>query len=134
MKIKITEGQAKRLKLISENTDELSRFIYLCDVKVQEINKIYNKVSFITIAEILNHEVNMVEINTVLDKIEHDVLRSNNKAYASIKHLPEEGLDEKIDKAYEKVNSKLTPLQIVVLDLEKLQLAARQHDLTKPFK
>jgi hypothetical protein len=132
-KIKITESQAKRLKLINENADELARFEHFCKIKVDEINKVYTKVTNISVAEILNHEVNMVEINNILEKIDNELYIGNKKAYESINNLPESDLDVRIDKAYDKVHNKLTPLQIIVLDLEKLQLAAEQHDLTGPF-
>jgi hypothetical protein len=75
----------------------------------------------------------METINDVLNKIESEVMRANKRAYAYIANLPEEDLDVRIDKAHDIVMDKLTPLQLITMDLEKLQLSTQQHDLTRPF-
>ena len=133
-KIKITEAQAKRLKLISENTDELARFEYYCNIKAEEVNKLYTKITYITIAEILNDEVNMEDLNDVLNGLEREVSQASKKAYDYIEHLSDEDLDDRVRKAEDKVMDKLTSLQLVTMDLEKVQLSAQQHNLTKPFR
>lgn len=133
MKIKITENQAKRLKLINENTDTLSQFEQFCKSKVQELNNLYTKVTNLSIYEILHKEVNMGEIYKMLDKIENDLMLADKKTYDYINTLPEADLDVRIDKSHDMVTNRLTPLQIIVMDLEKLQSSTEEHSLTKPF-
>lgn len=134
MKIKITESQAKRFKLLNENADPLSQFEKLCSIKIQEINKLYNRVTALSIYEILHKEMDMASIYSLLDKIENDLQMGDRDAYAYIKNRPEEDLDLRIDKAHDNVMNRLTPLQLIVMDLEKLQLSTEEHDLTKAFK
>lgn len=134
MKIKITEEQAKRFKLISEDTNPLSQFEQFCATKVQDVNKLYSKVISTSVNEILNGEVNLKDINNILDKIEGDVHTGYKRSYNYINSLPDEDLDVRIDRASDSVMSKLTVLQLLVMDLEKLQLSGQQHSITRLFK
>lgn len=134
MKIKITENQAKRLKLISEDSNPLSQFEHFCAVKVQEVNKLYGKIINITIAEIAQNEVSMKAINGVLDKIDQEIHVGNKRTYDYINNLPDEDLDLRIDRASSSVMDKLTPLQLISMDLEKLQEAIQERNLLAPFK
>ena len=132
-RIKITEGQAKRLKLISENTDPLSSYEHFCKIKAQEVNRIYSRVIGITIAEIINNEVNISELNEMLNKIESEVSIGYRRAYHYIKNMPEADLDLRIDNASDIVMHKLTPLHSMVMDLEKLQDSSLESKVTKSF-
>jgi hypothetical protein len=132
-KIKITEGQAKRLKLITENIDPLTEFEQLCKQKAEEVNKLYTHVTGFSIIEILTNQIDMAEISNRLDRIENEVSLGDRKAYAYINGLSEEDLDVRIDRAHDLVTDKLTPLQIITMDLEKLQLTSEEHNLTKAF-
>lgn len=132
-KIIITEDQAKRLNLINEDINPLSQYEQFCKVRVEEVNKLYSRVTSISIGEILNNDVNMEQMNGLLDKIENDMRAGNKRAYDYINNLPESDLDIRIDRAYDTVNDKLTALQLIVMDLEKLQLSTEQHNLLKSF-
>ena len=133
MKIKITENQALRLKLLSEEINPLTQFEYLCRVKLGEVNKWYTKISSISIGELLNNEVDMSHINSLLNKIEDEIRSGNRKAYAFIEHEQEEDLDLRIDNAESSVMDKLTVLQLISMDLEKLQISSEEHGFTNRF-
>ena len=132
-KIKITEAQAKRLKLISENSDELARFEHYCTLKAEDVNKFYVRISHITIAEILNNEVNMENITSMLNALEREISQASKKAYDYVEQLSDDELYDRVRKAEDKVMDKLTSLQLVTMDLEKVQLLVKEHNLTKPF-
>jgi hypothetical protein len=132
-RIKITEGQAKRLKLISENTDPLSSYEHFCKIKAQEVNRLYTRIINITIAEIISNEVNIDKLNEMLNKIESEVRIGSRRAYQYIKNMPEADLDLRIDNAEDMVTDKLTPLQLLTMDLEKLQNSIQESRLTKSF-
>jgi hypothetical protein len=134
MKIKITEGQAKRLGLINENADPLVQYEQYCSQLVPVVEKMYQQVINITVDDLLNKRVNMEELNKKLDSIESAISDGSRKAYAFINNSPEEDLDVRIDKAHDLVMDKLTPLQLVTMDLERLQNSSEMHRLTEPFK
>jgi hypothetical protein len=133
MKIKLTESQAKRLKLINENYDEISRFEEFCETKVKLVDKYYVRVSFITIAEILNKEVNFEVINEELNAIEREISQASEIANDYVESLSEE-LFYRVRNAEHKVMDKLTSLQLITMDLETLQSTINKHNLSKPFK
>jgi hypothetical protein len=134
MKIKITEIQAKRLNLISEDIDQVLSFEQFCKTKLAEVNKWYVKIAGISIEEILHNEVNMEKINDYLNKIESDIRTENRKAYNYINNLPEDDLDIRIDRAEDTVLGKLTSLQLITMDLEKLQLSLESNKIKDMFK
>ena len=47
--------------------------------------------------------------------------------------MPESDLDIRIDKAHDLVNDRLTPLQLITMDLERLQSANTSHNYVKAF-
>lgn len=134
MKIKITEEQAKRLKLINEDINPLTQFEGFCKVKIQEVDKLYLQITSLSIYEILHNQFSMSELNKKIELIEEEVGRGNRRAYQYIHNLPDEDLDIRIDRATEAVNDKLTALQLITMDLEKLQLSTEQHNIMAPFK
>ena len=133
MKIKITEAQAKRIGLINENIDPLSQYEDYCKKMVEKVNAIYRQVINITVDDLIHDTVNMEEINKQLDAIESAISDGSRKAYAYIENLPEEDLDIRIDRAQDLVNDRLTPLQLIVMDLEKLQMVSNDHNYAKAF-
>ena len=63
MRVKITEKQLKRIKeQLTEQVDKVVEFEQFCKDKVQEVNKIYSKVIGLSVAEIINNEVNISKI------------------------------------------------------------------------
>ena len=133
MKIKITEVQAKRLGLISENADPLAQYEQYCQRMVEKVNDLYRQVINISIDDIIHNRVNMEEINKQLEAIDTVIHDGSRRAYAYIENLPEADLDIRIDKAQDLVNDRLTPLQLIVMDLEKLQMVSNDHNYTKVF-
>lgn len=132
-RIKITEAQAKRLNLISENTDPISSFEHFCRIKAQEVDRLYSKLTVMSIGEIINNEVNVAKLTEMLDKIESEVRAGSRMSYQHIKNMPEDNSDLRIDDAEDLVMDKLTPLQLFVMDLERLQNSIDDSRLTTSF-
>jgi len=134
MKIKITEGQANRLKLINEDVSVIAKFEEFCNAKVKELNALYINIGMISIVEILNNEISLAKISKRLDAIDSALMDGDRRAYSVITDANEgENLDIRIDNAHHLVSQKLRPLQMIVLDLEKLQELSNEHELNKPF-
>lgn len=133
MKVRITESQAKRLNFINEDTDMVSQFEQYCKVKVQELNNIYVKVSNLTIIDIFENSVNFGELYNYVSNIENKLLEAEKRTYDYINNLPENDLDIRIDNAYSSVGDKLTSIQLIIMDLEKLQNLNAEHKLKDSF-
>ena len=134
-KIKITEEQAKRLKLIDEGIDPLTQFEEFAKARVNEINLLYGKVINLTTAEVINHEIDMTEIWKHLSNIGTALHAKNKIAYNFIVNSPEsDELDARIDIAYDSVSNKLTALELIVTNLETLQDEAEEHKLSSVFQ
>ena len=133
MKIKITEEQANRLKLLKEDLNPLITFEQFCKMKTDEINKMYTRVSNIVVAEILNGEINIEQIVTWMDSLELELGRRNSTAYDYIENLPEEDLDVRIDRAKSRLDDKIASLSLIVSPLEKLDDLVKEHNLTIVF-
>lgn len=133
MKIKITEGQATRLKLINEDVNMVAKFEEFCNAKIQEINNLFVSVSNISVIEIIGNEIGLSKIYKRLNIIENKVMLAERETYASIDEASEENLDLRIDRAYDSVTAKLSSLQLIVMELEKLQELSNEHNLKKSF-
>jgi hypothetical protein len=133
MKIKITEQQAKRLGFINENVDVLTQFEQLCRAKSQEMDKLYMKLTDLSVAEILNGEISFEEMESYVRNIEGKLMDANRKAYSYIENLPEEDLDLRIDNAFDKANGKISSIQLIIYGLRDLQNSSEEHNLTKDF-
>ena len=133
MKIKISEAQAKRLKLVNENVDVIGQFEHLCQTTIQEVNKIYLKVINIAVSDILDGQVKIQDIYQYVDRIENKILDADKKAYAYIAQLPEADLDLRIDNAASSVTDKITALQLIIMGLEKIEQTATEHNLKQSF-
>jgi diphthamide synthase (EF-2-diphthine--ammonia ligase) len=133
MKIKITEQQAKRLRILNEDIDVLSQFEQLCIAKSQEVDKLYMKLTDLSVAEILNGEVSLEQMETYVRNIERKLMDANRKAYSYIENLPEEDLDLRIDNAFDKANGKISSIQLIIYGLRDLQDSSKEHKLTKDF-
>lgn len=70
MKIILTEKQLGLLKLITENEDVINQFTNKINMINNTLNKLYTDINFISIAELLNGEVNISNFNDRLDNIE----------------------------------------------------------------
>jgi hypothetical protein len=134
MKIKITEQQAKRLRIINEDIDVLSQFEQLCRVNSQEMDKLYMKLSDLSVAEILNNEVSFEEMESYVRNIEAKLMDANRKAYSYIENLPDENLDLRIDNAFDKANGKISSIQLIIYGLKDLQNSSEEHNLIKDFE
>ena len=67
MKIILTESQVKLLTLIKENEDVLNQFNSKINTLTNSLNKFYTNINFISLAELLNGEV---DVKSLISKIE----------------------------------------------------------------
>ena len=80
MRVKITEKQLRRIKeQLTEQVDKVTEFEQLCKEKAQEVNRIYSKVSNITVLEIINNEVNIKKILDYVWNLEYKVIWDKKK-------------------------------------------------------
>lgn len=134
MKIKITEQQALRLKLVTEqDVNPLVQYEHFSEKMVGTVNKMYQQVSNIVLDDILNSRVNIEEINKALYSIEKAMHDGSQKAYNYINQLPESDLDIRIDNAYSRVMDKVNSLQLVTLDLQTIQETSLKHKIPNAF-
>lgn len=136
-KIKITEDQAKRLKLINENTEPVIKFETFCEKLNAEIDKLYLNVTNLSVSDILSNNPNINTLQGILNNYDDYLYSNKMKAQNFINSLPEDqlhSLDLRIDNVNSKVSNKISSLSIILSDLEKLQTANETHDLSGQFK
>jgi hypothetical protein len=134
MKLRITESQLAKIKTqLNEDVDMVAQFEQFCKGKIQEVNKIYMRVSGLSVAEVVNHEVNISDLYNYLSKMENNVMDAKDKAYSYIANLPEADLDLRLDKAYDSVEDKISSLNLILNVLDDLQGVSEEHKLAKSF-
>jgi DNA polymerase II small subunit/DNA polymerase delta subunit B len=136
MKIRITESQFKKIKLIKESEDQLAKFKEFCTSKAHEIDDIYSKILFETVDDILKFTLNFKEINKRVYKIENEVYQAEKNMLAMYNKGMIQGDDTEmiIGDIAEFVNDKTTSLTLILNKLEELQDYEEEHRLTTQFK
>ena len=125
MKIKITENQYSRIRLVLEQDDYMKTYKNFCNQKMEEVNKIYSKLVNTSIAEIISGEVNIEQIKELVDKIESSVYnaaKNMRKLWDNqVIGADDENFDLVISEIEDSVLDKINPLSVVLYSLEKVQ-------------
>jgi hypothetical protein len=138
MRVKITEKQLKRIKeQLTEQVDKVFEFEQFCKDKVQEVNRIYSKVIGLSVAEIINKEVNISKIVNYVWELENTIIWGKKKeAENYIETLSDEeaeNLDLRIDNAYSFIVKKIDSLNQILEELDDLQKESEDNELLKSF-
>ena len=138
MRVKITEKQLKRIKeQLTEQVDKVFEFEQFCKDKVQEVNRIYSKVIGLSVAEIINNEVNISKIVNYVWELENTLIWGKKKeAENYIETLSDEeaeNLDLRIDNAYSFIVKKIDSLNLILEELDDLQKESEDNELLKSF-
>jgi len=127
MKIIITESQLKMLMLIKESEDKTNTYIAKLNDIAKILNNIYSKVSFITIAEMLNRETDIKPIYDMVNNLEkqnsalrHEINVFFNSFDEDTYFAKWEKISENIDELYYKNVAKITVLTTIVNSLDNI--------------
>ena len=134
MKIKITENQYSKIRLILEQEEYLTQFKNFCNQKTQEVNELYTKVINASIADIVFGNINVTGLLKNLEKIENDI----DVARRNIENLWNQGLianDDDFDlviwEIADSVTNKINPLESIFNGLVEIQ--ANTKGITSQF-
>ena len=138
MRVKITEKQLKRIKeQLTEQVDKVVEFEQFCKDKVQEVNKIYSKVIGLSVAEIINNEVNISKIVNYVWELENTLIWGKKKEadnyIETLSDKEAEKLDLRIDDAYSFIVKKIDSLNLILEGLDDLQKESEETELLKSF-
>ena len=133
MKIKITENQFNKIKLMMENEEPLDKFKQLCAQKAAELDKIYSKITFESVGDILAMNLDIKNIAKVVYNIE-DFIYKAKKQYMSIYGVDDEGeIEETIEDMADLVRDKASNLTLILDKLEDIQQYQEEFNLTDKF-
>jgi hypothetical protein len=101
------------------------------------VNKIYSKVIGLSVAEIINKEVNISKIVNYVWELENTIIWGKKKeAENYIETLSDEeaeNLDLRIDNAYSFIVKKIDSLNLILEELDDLQKESEDNELLKSF-
>lgn len=127
MKIIRTESQVKLLKLINENEDVLNQFTNKISAVNKTLNKFYTDINFISLAELLNGEVDvklLIQKSDNLDSEQHKISNDMEKYFKSFGDdayfdkwvVIHDNLDILNHKNYDKINV----ISSILMDLDSI--------------
>lgn len=146
MKIIVTERQLEILRLIKENEDDITKiksmFVPTFNDINKELNRLYNKIQFINVGELLNGETNVEELLGDVNRLE----TSNNKTEDDIddffNNMDEKTYyDNKMDELkYDLIvnyhsnnNDKINVISSILISLEELAKESINNNHKKVF-
>jgi hypothetical protein len=138
MKVRLTEAQLKRAKLITEGNERVDTFLNKAEDIKEKVNRLYSKITYTTLAELLEGES---DLGVYLQKLEQwrTVLYTHHKRASDFfQNMPEEeyydkweDLDTKVDDTFQEVvYHKVDVLEEII---EKLKDFA-ESDVEEKFK
>jgi hypothetical protein len=127
MKIILTESQVKLLKLINENEDVLNQFTNRINATNNALNKFYTDINFISLAELLNGEIDikmLIQKSDNLDSEQHKISNDMEKYFNS---FGEDAyfdkwvaIHDKFDILNRKNYDKINVISSILMDLDTL--------------
>jgi len=127
MKIILTEKQLELLKLITENEDVINQFTNRINAINGSLNKLYTDINFISIAELLNGEVDLSNFTGRLDKIEDLYHALSNEMTKYFNSFGEDAyfdkwvsIHDKLDDINHKNFDKSNVISSILMDLDSL--------------
>lgn len=140
MKLRITESQLKRAKLITEGQEVVHTFMTKAEDIKEVINRIYTKLTYATLVEILEGDIDLDVISNKLTQLRTVLETYHTKGDMFFNHMPEdifhsdkkwEDLQDKMEDMYQEVTyHKLDFLDELVEDLKSIV----GRDFEKSFK
>lgn len=109
MKIKLTESQIKKLKLITEGYEVVNTFMEKADEIKDIVNRMYSKLTFTTLAEIIDGEIDLGVMTHKLEQLRTVMYTYSKKAQMFFENIPQDKYDEwedlhnKFDDKYQEV-------------------------------
>jgi hypothetical protein len=127
MKVILTEKQLELLKMVKENEDTIMKFQTRLNKITDELNKLYTTINFISVAELLNGEIDVKELlskNEKLDEINLNISREITKYFDSfteeVYYGQYEDLHNKLDDLYFVNSNKINIIGSILMDLDDL--------------
>lgn len=137
MKIKITENQHSKIKLIVEQEEYMLRYEKLCKQKGEELNRIYSKIINLSIDDILNMQLNVEQTINIVKKIESEVdnAETNMIKFWDSKLIgdDDENFDLKINNISLIALDKSASLLNILGPIEELQRIQKSRKITNDF-
>jgi hypothetical protein len=127
MKIILTEKQLELLKLITENEDVINQFKNKINSINNAINKLYTDINFISIAELLNGEINLSNFTGRHDQIENEYYKLSKDMEKYFKSFGDDAYFDKwvsihdnLDDMNHNNSDKINVIASILMDLESL--------------
>lgn len=138
MRIKLTETQIRTIKLITEGEEVVHTFLRKADDIKEIVNRMYSKLTFSTLAEIIEGETDLKVMLEKLEQLRTVMNTYNKKAEMFFNNMPEDLFYEKYealqaeyeDKYQEVLYHKIDALDEMIEELRGLAEA----DIEEKFK
>jgi hypothetical protein len=138
MKVILTEKQLELLKVIKENEEVMMKFRTRLAKITDELNKLYTNINFISVAELLNGEVDvkgLLKNSEDLDGLNFGISREMSKYFDSfseeVYYDKFEDLHNELDNIYYKNSNKINIIGSILMDLD--DLVDENEDTKKSF-
>lgn len=141
MRVRITESQLQKIKLV-ENEQNIAFFMKKAEEIYEKVGRMYTKLTFATIAEILDGDVDLPVMEKKLDGYEDLLQQYNRSLNAFFDAMSDEAYEEKwedkhsqIDDMYQKVTyHRIDKLRDVIYKLQELTMLEQDEDIRGHFK
>lgn len=141
MRIKLTESQIDMLQRMNEADVDLSQYFDAMKGLIKQVNGIYSKVTFSTLSEFLDGDIDA----STLEKDLYDINAKRHKlytnAYKMLERIPDDeydtagyDYDQQIDNMDSLLSDKITSVELILQYMSDMQMKEGDLNITKVFK
>jgi len=140
MKVRLTEAQFEMVQRMNEADVDLSKYYNNMKGLINEVNALYNKVTFATVAEFIDGDIDAGVIENRLYEINNIKHKLYKHAYGQIERIPDDeysaagyDYDMKIDNIDGKLGDKITSLELILQFISEMQTKNEDLGIAKVF-
>lgn len=137
MKVRLTESQIKKVKLITEGREILNKFLEKVDTIRDKVNRLYTKITYTTLAELLEGESDLevylgdLEIWRTVLHTHYNRSKDFFNKVTSDEYNKWEDLDTKVKETYEEIQTqKIDALEDLISKMKDFA----EEDIESYFK
>jgi len=138
MRIKITEEQAKRLNILTEDSYPIVNLEQFVKLKMDIVDAFFSKLINLSISDVLNDDGKLQVIKDRVEIMDKALSDHYVRAVRYIENLPDNPEDEELltrcEDAKHEISNKLQTLIDLISSLEKLSEESKNQEYFKFFK
>jgi hypothetical protein len=120
--------------------EQFEKYYQIIEKLKRSTNSLWSKVSFISVAEVINSEVDLRELDQLCWNLKTTEMDSRREAYRKIESYPDdeydgelEEIDNELDDLFRLISNKLDAVEVIIDSLKKIEEKSEEENYLDLF-